>query len=153
MSSNPLAPARHSCVWPGCPRNARLCRKYRLFARSISSPDSQIGNLRAPIGESLRPCPRIFVLQRLSAETGFDHDCRPVNCRCLQFRRAVLGAVSPALPPECGIYFGRPLSFRNNKRSKGDSRYHPALRLGLVSYAGCRWQASSHPAEGYILCR
>jgi hypothetical protein len=54
-------------------------RKCRLFARSTSSPGSQIGNLRAPIGKSLRATSaNIPVLQRLSVETGFDHDCRPL---------------------------------------------------------------------------
>jgi hypothetical protein len=59
-SSNPPRSARQSSVWSSFPGNARLRRKSALFTRSISSPDSQIGNLRAQIGESLRPCPRIF---------------------------------------------------------------------------------------------
>jgi hypothetical protein len=35
-------------------------RKSRLFAYSISSPDSQFADLEVEIAESLRPCPRIF---------------------------------------------------------------------------------------------
>jgi hypothetical protein len=35
-------------------------RKSRLFAYSISSPDSQFTDLNGEIPESLRPCPRIF---------------------------------------------------------------------------------------------
>jgi hypothetical protein len=35
-------------------------RKSRLFAHSISSLDSRFAELGVEIGESLRPCPRIF---------------------------------------------------------------------------------------------
>jgi hypothetical protein len=65
--SNPPAPARQSGVPPCSPVKARMGRKCRLFARSTLSPDSQIGNRRAPIGESLRLHPRIF---------PFCRDCR-----------------------------------------------------------------------------
>jgi hypothetical protein len=65
--SIPPAPASHSGIRPGSPRSARMGRKRGLFACSISSPESQIGNRRAPIGESLRPNPRIF---------PFCRDCR-----------------------------------------------------------------------------
>jgi hypothetical protein len=73
-SSNPPRSARHSGVRPGRPRNAGLGRKWRLFALSISSPDSQFGNLGAPIAENLQPRPRIFPFcgdfrQRLGAIT------------------------------------------------------------------------------------
>jgi hypothetical protein len=44
----------------GFPRNARQGRKCRLFAHSISSPDSQPADLGAHIAECLQPCPRIF---------------------------------------------------------------------------------------------
>jgi hypothetical protein len=74
-------PARHSGVPPGSPRNARLGRKCGLFPRSTLSPDSQIGNRRAPIGESLRPSTRIFPFCR-------DYWRRPGSittaARCLQ---------------------------------------------------------------------
>jgi hypothetical protein len=59
-SSIPGWSASHSHVWPSFPGDAGMDRKSRLFARSTSSPGSQIGNRRAPIGESLRPLPRIF---------------------------------------------------------------------------------------------
>jgi hypothetical protein len=54
-------------------RSARLPRKGEngpgmpAFARSASSPGSRIGNRRTPIGESLRPHPRLF---------PFCRDCR-----------------------------------------------------------------------------
>jgi hypothetical protein len=35
-------------------------RNSRLFAHSISSPDSQFAHLEVEIAESLRPCSRIF---------------------------------------------------------------------------------------------
>ena len=63
-SSIPPRSASHSGVPPGYPGKARMGRKCRLFARSTSSPDSQIDNRRAPIGESLRPHPRIFPFYR-----------------------------------------------------------------------------------------
>src|SRR5258708_17679438 len=53
-------PATHSCVRSGCPRNARMGRKSRLFAHTISSPDSGFAGLEVEIAESLRPCPQIF---------------------------------------------------------------------------------------------
>jgi len=58
--AHPPAPARQSGLRPGSTGNARIGRKCRLFARAISSPNSQIGNIRAPIGESLWPRLRIF---------------------------------------------------------------------------------------------
>jgi hypothetical protein len=54
-------------------RSARLPKKREIgpempaYARSISSPNSQFGNLGAPIAESLQPRPRIF---------PFCRDCR-----------------------------------------------------------------------------
>jgi hypothetical protein len=59
--------ASHSGIRPGPSKDARMGRKSGLFARSTSSLDSQIDNRRAPIGESLRPHPRIF---------PFCRDCR-----------------------------------------------------------------------------
>jgi hypothetical protein len=35
-------------------------RKSRLFAYSISSPDTRFARQEVEIAESLRPCPRIF---------------------------------------------------------------------------------------------
>ena len=45
-------------------------RKSRLFAHSISSPDSRFAEIEGEIAESLRPSANIPVLRRLSAETG-----------------------------------------------------------------------------------
>ena len=59
-SSRLASPARHFGVRPGSPGDAGMGRKSRLFAYSISSPDSQFADLGVEIAESLRPCPRIF---------------------------------------------------------------------------------------------
>jgi hypothetical protein len=73
--------------WGGSRKEARTGRKCRLFAHLVLSPDSQLANPGSPIGESLRPRPRI-VLQRLSVEICYDHDCRPTLAFCLgQFSR------------------------------------------------------------------
>jgi hypothetical protein len=46
-------------------------RKSRLFAHSISSPDSRFAELEVEIAESLRSCPRIFPFcGDYRAETG-----------------------------------------------------------------------------------
>jgi hypothetical protein len=47
----PSAPARHSCVRPSFPRNARMAGKIRHFAYSISSP----ADPEVQIAESLWP--------------------------------------------------------------------------------------------------
>ena len=65
--SNPPASARHSCVRPGFPRDARFDRKSGLFAHSILSPDPRFADLKAEIGESFWSA-NIPVLRRLSAE-------------------------------------------------------------------------------------
>ena len=83
VSSIPAAPASHSGVRPGSPRNARMGRKSRLFAHSISSPDSQFADLEVEIAESLRPCPRIFPF-------------------CGDYRRRL---VRSRLPPDLGTLF------------------------------------------------
>ena len=58
--SIPPAPATHSGVRPGSRRDARMGRKSRLFAHSLSSPDSRFAGHEAEIAKSLRPFPRIF---------------------------------------------------------------------------------------------
>src|SRR5882757_1170334 len=60
VSSIPPSPAGQSGVKPGLPRNARQGRKCRLFAHSISSPDTQFAGLEVETAESLRPCLEIF---------------------------------------------------------------------------------------------
>ena len=60
VSSNPLAPATHSSVLPGFPRDPGMGRKSRLFAHSLWSPDSRFAELAAEIPESLRPFLQIF---------------------------------------------------------------------------------------------
>jgi hypothetical protein len=57
---NPPTPARQSGAQGKCPGDAGKGRKSRLFAYSISSPDSQLADHEVEIAESLRPCPRIF---------------------------------------------------------------------------------------------
>src|SRR5882724_5234773 len=54
--SIPAAPATHSCVLPGFPRDERMDRTSRLFARALSSPDSRFAEPEAEIVESLWPC-------------------------------------------------------------------------------------------------
>ncbi len=76
--SIPPAPASHSGIRPGFPRDARMGRKSGLFAHSILSPDSQLADLGAPNRrKSPATTANIPVLRRLSAETWCDHDCRP----------------------------------------------------------------------------
>src|SRR4051794_40632310 len=60
LGSNPPAPARQSGVQSGSPGDAEMGRKSRLFAYSISSPNSEFADLEVKIAESLRPCPRKF---------------------------------------------------------------------------------------------
>ena len=59
-SSIPPAPATHSGVRPGSRRDARMGRKSRLFAHSLSSLDSRFAGREAGIAKSLRSFPRIF---------------------------------------------------------------------------------------------
>ena len=58
--SIPPAPATRSHVWPSFPRDARMGRKSRLFAHSLSSLDPRFAEVEAEIAKSLQPSPRIF---------------------------------------------------------------------------------------------
>ena len=58
--AHPPAPARHLGGRPSSLGNARMGRKWPLFACSISSPDSQTDDLGVPNPESLRSLSRKF---------------------------------------------------------------------------------------------
>jgi hypothetical protein len=58
------SPAAHSGVQPSFPRDARMGRKSRLFAYSLSSLDSAFAEVEAEIAKSLRPSPQIFPFWR-----------------------------------------------------------------------------------------
>ena len=69
-SSIPGWSATQFCVRPAS-QDARMGRKSRLFAHSVSSPNSRFADVEAEIAESLRPLSaNIPVLERLWAETG-----------------------------------------------------------------------------------
>jgi hypothetical protein len=125
-SSNPLEQARASAFAisrfdpfrPSQPfrRSARLPRKceigpempaFRAFdlVSRLPNRQSQSSNRRK---SSATPA-NIPVSQRLSAETGFDHDCRSRAAVKLAVvsssGRTALGAFSPVLPPEGSVRF------------------------------------------------
>jgi hypothetical protein len=60
LSSIPPRAATHSGVRSGSRRDARMGRKSRLFAHSLSSLDSRFAGHEAEIAKSLRPFRRIF---------------------------------------------------------------------------------------------
>ena len=105
--------------------DARMGRKSRLFAHSISSPDSRLADLEAEIAESLRPCPQIFpfwgdyrrrlVRSRLPPDPALclgqfsGHDCTELGiCRLdCHATTALCWASSPAPTTRKWGYVGR----------------------------------------------
>jgi hypothetical protein len=125
-------------------------RKCRLFARSTSSPDSQIDSRRAPTGESLRPHPRIF---------PFCRDCRrrpgsiktaactsQSNCCRLQLKAGRIGRRSDFTAAR-----------RSQSISETDTLSNKSYRVNIIgarrSHASLKWskdQGVSGAREVYL---
>src|SRR5258707_743867 len=92
-------------------------RKSGLFARAILSPNPRFADIEAEIGESRRPCTRVFPL-------------------CENYRR---GLVWSALPPACEqklkLIGGRPVRCEDKGPETVYGTWHPSHR-SCRSYPG-----------------
>lgn len=151
--SIPPAPATHSSVLPGFPRDPGKGRKSVLFTHCLRSPGSRYAEVEPEIPESLRPFARIFPFcgdyRRRQVRSGLPPDRRTLSRSALPPAPSSQGA-SSAPPLHHPAVTRRPASSRRPHQAKRLAASSPVRVASALPDTPLRFSPGSASSHGVL---